>query len=100
MNKTTARARAITNGDKYYVSETPCKNGHKATRLVMNSTCRVCARETARKYRLAKGIKPRKLKVRSKGAIQITVKQEVVMNTEEETFNEMVKRIYKEEQRW
>lgn len=97
--KMRARAKARANGDRTYVSDSPCYKGHTAWRLVTNAVCSECARERAAKYRLAKGIKPHVKKANAKPRKKLEIK-ETAMNTEDETFNAMVKRLEKENNKW
>lgn len=45
MAKIITRKLAIQNGEKYYFTGKPCKNGHIATRLVSTYVCTKCGKE-------------------------------------------------------
>jgi len=42
------RAEAIRNGQSYYYTGVPCKNGHRTPRNVSNHSCQGCERDRAR----------------------------------------------------
>lgn len=47
-----ARAAAIARGDKWYVTDTPCKSGHVGKRLTKNGTCWECSYSRTKAWRI------------------------------------------------
>jgi hypothetical protein len=115
------RKEAKLAGETFYMSDKPCLRGHHVKRRVDNGICSQCAYEASIVYRekhhdkilkkraakrIEDGIKPRKKyvpKPRKKKEPKIEIYKEARITEEEqkaETFDEMVKRLYKEDRRW
>ncbi len=96
MKQLSPRQKAKKNGDRTYRTKS-CKYGHNAERLTATGTCLECAVlaiRSKRKY------KPFDAPIEHTGCKWGKRKKKVDMNTESETFDSMVKRIYKEENKW
>ena len=111
------RQQAKKDGDKNYYS-TSCKHGHDSTRNTASGTCNEClrihGRKTAERLRALRPPKPKKRKLakprvrkprvkKPKAKPKLRIYKEPRITVEEqkaETFDEMVARIYKEDQRW
>lgn len=96
-----ARETAIAEGKKVYRSGRDCQNGHTdPLRSTANSGCRECTNEYNKKYRPKKKYSYYKAVTTKKPKKVKKVQEEKVVEVREETYEEMVARVYKRQQNW